>query len=60
MKETKSHFSDFLSRTHPNSHKVNVYCCCLVAQTDRVTYVECVTEQHIESTEIVQCSAELY
>jgi hypothetical protein len=32
-----THFCIFLSRTHPNSHTVNVYCCCLVVQIGRVT-----------------------
>jgi len=57
----KTRFCSFLSRTHPNSDRVNVDCCWLLL-TERQSdcYVECVTVEHIECTDSVQCATETY
>ena len=53
----KTHFCSFHSRTHPNRHTVNVYCCWLLL-TDRhsACHVQHLTVQHIYCTNCTVCN----
>jgi hypothetical protein len=53
MKEQKTHFCTFLSRTPPNTYTVNVYCCWLVVPRDRVNVMLSVLLYSIMSAQIV-------
>ena len=56
VKVPKEAFFSFLSRTQPNSQTVNIYCCWLIIQRDRMTDFECVIVQHIYCTNCTVCN----
>jgi len=64
IKESKDEFCSFLSRTHPNSDTVNMYCCrLLLTQRQSACTVQRHTAQHIYCTntvQTVQSATELY
>jgi hypothetical protein len=53
-------FLKLLSRSHPNSHKLMYLAADWWNREQSDCYVECVTVQHIECTESVECATELY
>ena len=62
--DTKSRICSFLSRNHPNSRTVNIYCCrLLLTKRHSDCHVQRLAGQHIYCTntvQTVQSATELY